>query len=154
MTRTLEVSDIGELVLLDGRKVGHRDLNTYYKQNYKPADNRPSILAQKREELLRLESMFGALKMDPSSIERLSDAQVVSLIRQERKTEKKALMLAQRSQLKQQNNGGFNEGNINLMLMQEDRVKTSLISKLETIIQIGVVCSMMYDVHSMYYRRR
>ena len=47
--------------------------------------------------------MFGALKMDPSSIERLSDAQVVSLIRQERKTEKKALMLAQRSQLKQQN---------------------------------------------------
>ena len=103
MTRTLEVSDIGELVLLDGRKVGHRDLNTYYKQNYKPTDNRPSILAQKREELLRLESMFGALKMDPSSIERLSDAQVVSLIRQERKTEKKALMLAQRSQLKQQN---------------------------------------------------
>ena len=103
VTRTLEVSHLGELILLDGRTVGHRDLNTYYKQHYKPPDNRPSILAQKREELLRLETMFGALKMDPGSIERLSDAQVVSLIRQERKTEKKALMLAQRAEKKRSN---------------------------------------------------
>ena len=99
VSRTLEISPVtGELVLLDGRTVGHRNLNVYYKQHFKPLDDRPSILAQKREELLRLEAMFGALKMDPTSIERLSDVQVVALIRKEHREQRKQLAISQRQE--------------------------------------------------------
>ena len=98
--RTLEISPIGELVLLDGRTVGHRDLKMYYKQHFRPTDARPSILAQKREELLRLEAMFGAVKMDPAVIERLSDAQVVAMIRKEHREQRRALVIGERQQQK------------------------------------------------------
>ena len=101
VSRTLQVSDIGELILLDGRTVGHRDLNRYYRQRHQPIDDRPCILAQKREELLRLQSLFGAVNMDPTAIQRMSDAQVVSLIRAERKKERKDLVMAQRAQQRQ-----------------------------------------------------
>ena len=100
VSRTLEVSNIGELILLDGRTVGHRDLNKYYKQRVRPVDHRPCILALKREELLRLQSLYGSVKMDPTAIERLSDAQMVSLLRHERKQERKAQMIAQRASQK------------------------------------------------------
>ena len=97
----LQISSIGELILPDGRTVGNREFNLYYKQRFRPQDNRPSILAQKREELLRLETLFGAIKMDPTSIERLSDAQVVAMIKKERKEERKSLIIAQRVEQRQ-----------------------------------------------------
>ncbi len=50
----MEISAIGELVLPGGRTLGHRDFRVYYKQHYKPEEERPSVLAQQREELIRL----------------------------------------------------------------------------------------------------
>jgi pre-60S factor REI1 len=100
--RTLEVSHLGELVLLDGRTVGTRHLRRYYKQKFRPVDERPCILAQKREELLKLEMMFGAVKLDPQSIERLSDVQVVAMLRKEHKQAHKALIISQRAQRRQE----------------------------------------------------
>jgi len=42
---TVEVSDDGlELVLSSGRVVGHRTLSVYYRQQYKPADMRDSVV--------------------------------------------------------------------------------------------------------------
>ena len=79
--KCLEISRIGELILPDGRTVGHRDLRIYYKQKYRTQDTRPSVLAQKREELLRLESIFGGLNMSQNEIQRLTDAQVTSALK-------------------------------------------------------------------------
>jgi pre-60S factor REI1 len=100
--RTLEISHLGELILLDGRTVGTRHLRHYYKQKYRPIDDRPCILAQKREQLLRLELQFGAVRMDPASIERLSDVQVVAMLKREQKEARKALVLSQRAQRRQE----------------------------------------------------
>lgn len=100
--RTLEISHLGELILLDGRTVGTRHLRHYYKQRYRAVDDRPCILAQKREQLLRLEMQFGAVRMDPASIERLSDVQVVAMLKREQKEARKALVLSQRAQRRQE----------------------------------------------------
>jgi pre-60S factor REI1 len=49
----------GELVLPGGKILGHRMFRRYYKQYYPPQDTREPILAQQREELLRLGMKFG-----------------------------------------------------------------------------------------------
>jgi pre-60S factor REI1 len=55
----MQVTHLGELKLPSGRTVGHRDFNRYYKQYHKPEESRPDVLAQQREELLRLGFKFG-----------------------------------------------------------------------------------------------
>lgn len=49
VSKTLKVSDIGELVLLDGRVAGHRQYRRYYKQQYRPEDSREAVQAFKTE---------------------------------------------------------------------------------------------------------
>lgn len=44
----LDVTPLGELVFPDGRIVGHRALNRYYKQHIRPASNSTAIVAAQR----------------------------------------------------------------------------------------------------------
>lgn len=44
----LDVTPLGELVFPDGRIIGHRALNRYYKQNLRPANQSTAIVAAKR----------------------------------------------------------------------------------------------------------
>lgn len=44
----LDVTPLGELVFPDGRIIGHRALNRYYKQNYRPANTSTAIVAAKQ----------------------------------------------------------------------------------------------------------
>ena len=55
VSREATIDDLtGELKLPNGRTLGHRQYKVYYKQHYEAEDNRPSVVAAKREELLRL----------------------------------------------------------------------------------------------------
>jgi len=88
----------GEMQLPDGRIVGHRAFRRLYKQYFPPEDLRPSVLAAKRETLLRLEQRTGALGMSSTEIDRLSDMQVASLMLRQRKEERKQLVVAERQE--------------------------------------------------------
>ena len=45
----LQVSELGELMLPDGRCLGRREYQRYYKQRYRPEDTRSSLVASKHE---------------------------------------------------------------------------------------------------------
>ncbi|DBA00514.1 TPA: hypothetical protein N0F65_006418 [Lagenidium giganteum] len=51
-TNTIEVSETGELVLASGRRIGRREFRRYYKQRFRPEENRESVLAATKERLL------------------------------------------------------------------------------------------------------
>lgn len=96
----VEIASTGELVLADGRILGHRDFRRYYKQHYRPADTRAPILAQQREELLRLGGKFGGLTFTPEDITTMEDVQVMQLLVRYQKDVRKGMMVEQRAQLK------------------------------------------------------
>ena len=96
--KTLEISPIGELILLDGRTVGNRNLRVYYKQRYKPEDTRPSVLAQKREELLKLGVSFGGVHLDSHEVQLLTDAQLVDIMMKKKRELRKSQIIEQRAQ--------------------------------------------------------
>ncbi|GAB5031566.1 c2h2-type zinc finger-containing protein [Nannochloropsis oceanica] len=50
----LQVSELGELMLPDGRCLGRREYQRYYKQRYRPEDVRSSLVASKHESAGRL----------------------------------------------------------------------------------------------------
>jgi hypothetical protein len=95
VARTLEVNHLGELVLLDGRNVGTRAYARYYRQRYAPVDMRESTMARRREELHRLESRLGMLKLSPDQINGLTNAEVAAVMVKQRRTERKALVVAE-----------------------------------------------------------
>jgi pre-60S factor REI1 len=106
---TLEISNIGELVLTDGRCVGHRAFRKYYKQKYKPEESRESVQIARKEELLKLYKSGGFAtqtivdgKVRSQAISNLSDAEVMSLIVKQHKEHKKFTMIAQRAQKREQ----------------------------------------------------
>jgi pre-60S factor REI1 len=45
----LQVSELGELMLPDGRLLGRREYQRYYKQRYRPEDTRSALMASKLE---------------------------------------------------------------------------------------------------------
>lgn len=94
--REMEISPIGELILPSGRTVGHRDFRLYYKQYHRPEDNRPSVLAQQREELLRLGYKFSATKMQPQDILEMSDTDVMAQLVRYQKEIRKGVIMEQR----------------------------------------------------------
>mmetsp|Transcript_15808 Transcript_15808/g.20649 ORF Transcript_15808/g.20649 Transcript_15808/m.20649 type:complete len:199 (+) Transcript_15808:3-599(+) len=57
--RMFKTNHIGELVLLDGRVVGNRVYKRYYRQHFRPEDDRDSIVAQARENRQRLLLQYG-----------------------------------------------------------------------------------------------
>jgi pre-60S factor REI1 len=108
--QTLEISAIGELILTDGRTVGHRAFRKYYRQKHKPIDNRLSIAAQRREEASRFQTSFrssdlpslapGALNgMD---LRRLSDTEIMSLLIKKHKEMRRMQQIEQRAQRRQE----------------------------------------------------
>jgi len=57
--KMFETNEIGELVLLDGRVVGNRQYQRYYRQHLRPTDDRESIVAQAKENHQKLLQQFG-----------------------------------------------------------------------------------------------
>jgi hypothetical protein len=105
---TLEVSAIGELVLTDGRCVGHRAFRKYYKQKYKPEESRESVVVARKEELLKLYKSGGFAtqtivdgKVRTQAVSTLSDSEVMSLIMKQHKEQKKFQLIEQRAQKRQ-----------------------------------------------------
>lgn len=104
LENTLEVSAIGELILTDGRCVGHRAFRKYYKQQYKPDETRESVIVARKEELLKLYKSGGFAtqtiingKVHNQAITSMSDAEVMSLIVKQHKEQKKFQLIAQRA---------------------------------------------------------
>lgn len=93
----LEVSAVGELIL-PNKTVGHRSYVRYYKQNLKREDTRPSVLAVKREEVIKMGNMFGSMQMDESSVMKLSDVAVAAVLAQQKKEMLKTTRLQQRAE--------------------------------------------------------
>mmetsp|Transcript_10053 Transcript_10053/g.10158 ORF Transcript_10053/g.10158 Transcript_10053/m.10158 type:complete len:349 (+) Transcript_10053:25-1071(+) len=100
--RTLEISSIGEMILLDGRVVGNRNLRIYYKQRYRPEDTRPAVLAQKREELLKYGCGIDGVQLDSREVQLLSDTQLAEMMMRKKRELRKALIVQQRAQQKVQ----------------------------------------------------
>mmetsp|Transcript_28953 Transcript_28953/g.48614 ORF Transcript_28953/g.48614 Transcript_28953/m.48614 type:complete len:412 (+) Transcript_28953:30-1265(+) len=99
----IEFNSAGELVLKGGEKVlGHRDFRLYYKQYYRPADTRATVLAAQREELLRLGGKFGGLKHSVDEVEGMGDVQVMDLLIKYQKEVRKGTVVEQRAQQRKQ----------------------------------------------------
>eukprot|EP01039_Chlorochromonas_danica_P001532 gene1531-1670_t len=92
----MEVTHTGELQLPDGRVLGHRQFRLYYKQYYRPTDNRAPVLAQQREELLRLGCKFGGSEWQVSEINSMSDTDVMTNIIRYQKEIRKGQLVEQR----------------------------------------------------------
>lgn len=88
----------GELVLLDGRTVGHRDFRVYYKQHYRPQEERPAVLAQQREQVLKLGAVFGAnARTTSEELVNMSDVQVVAMLVKYHKQVRKGMTVEQKA---------------------------------------------------------
>uniref|UniRef100_M4B3P2 C2H2-type domain-containing protein n=1 Tax=Hyaloperonospora arabidopsidis (strain Emoy2) TaxID=559515 RepID=M4B3P2_HYAAE len=61
---TMGVSETGELVLANGRRLGRREFRRYYKQRFRPDETRASVLAATKENLLLAYQSAG---IDPRS---------------------------------------------------------------------------------------
>ena len=96
-----EISAVtGELVLPDGRTLGHRDFRKYYKQYYRTADERVSVQAQKREELLKLGAKFSSEMHSAELVETMSDLQVQAALVKHYKMVRKSQIAEQRGMLR------------------------------------------------------
>ena len=99
--KQVEISPIGELVLLDGRVAGHRAYRIYYQQRYKPEETRPSVLAQQREELERLGVKYGGslggARISRSEVDTMSDTQVMSMLVKYHKDVRRGQIIEQRA---------------------------------------------------------
>ncbi len=93
------ISDIGELVLPSGKILGHRDYKRLYKQPVRALDERPSILANQREELLRLGHQVGE-DYTEDNIVAMPDVQVMTLLMKHHKERRRELAYQQRAQRK------------------------------------------------------
>ena len=106
--KQVEISSIGELVLLDGRVAGHRDFRVYYKQRYRPEETRPSVLAQQREELERLGMKFGTSMGGPrinrEEMNAMSDTQVMTMLVKFHKEVRRGQIIEQRGLQRQRIN--------------------------------------------------
>jgi hypothetical protein len=96
----MQVTELGELKLPSGRVVGHRAFSRYYKQRYPIEESRPSVLAQQREELLRLGYVLeGHNSNSEAVISRLSDTEVMTnLIKYHKQIRKNAIVDQRASQ--------------------------------------------------------
>lgn len=56
---TISVSETGELVLANGRRLGRREFRRYYRQRFRPEETRESVLAVTKERLLLAYQMAG-----------------------------------------------------------------------------------------------
>lgn len=102
--KVAEVSAIGELILPNGKTVGNRIFRRYYRQKFAPQEDRPSVLALQREELLRLGNVRGTSRhMSSTEVSNLSDAQVMIMLMQKQKEIRKGQIIEQRARMQQYN---------------------------------------------------
>ncbi len=94
-----QISSTGELILPNGRVVGHRAYKHYYKQRFAPVDSRPAVLAAQREQLLRLGIAVGA-DYTEDSIVAMPDVQVLTLLVRHQKLHRRELAYQQRARQK------------------------------------------------------
>lgn len=96
--KSLQISSIGELILPDGRVVGHRAFRKYYKQRFRAPENRDSVLAVQREELMRLiASHYGVgNRLTHDEVISLSDVQVMAMLMTQQKEIRKNQVIEQR----------------------------------------------------------
>lgn len=96
----LKFNDIGELVLLNGKNVGHRAYRKYYKQYRKPVESRESVIAAQREEILKLTGQVSGIytKQTSSDLVKLSDTDVMGLLSKYHKIIRKNHVIQQRAQ--------------------------------------------------------
>ena len=97
----LQINAAGDLILPNGCIAGHRKRRIYYKQYLKPEDRRPAILAQRREELLRFQSLLGKSWRDSDIVSRMSDAQVMEVLHQQQRQVRKLKLYEERAQRRQ-----------------------------------------------------
>lgn len=98
--KKLEISSMGELVLLDGRTVGHRAFRRYYKQKFRPEETRPSVLAVQREELLCMGAKFGGSQINPEDMACMSHTELTTMIIRYHKEIRRGQMVEQRGMQK------------------------------------------------------
>ena len=98
---TMEVTHTGELKLPDGKVLGHRQFRVYYKQYYRPADDRAPVLAQQREELLRLGCKFGANTFTSTEVATMSDTDVMTNLVRYQKEIRRGQLIEQRAMKRQ-----------------------------------------------------
>lgn len=102
----LQITSAGDLQLPNGLLLGHRAFRRYFKQKYRPPVENEALLAAQREELLRLQTKFGALALPSStdqkqSVELMSDVQVLSALVRYHKQVRKGQMIEQRYRLRE-----------------------------------------------------
>lgn len=64
---TINVSETGELVLANGKRLGRREFSRYYKQRFRPDEARESVLAATKERMLLAYQMAGVEPGTPGS---------------------------------------------------------------------------------------
>ena len=82
-----------------GKILGHKAYRMYYKTYYAPEDNRPSVIAAQREELIKLGWQVGENYTDDDVVA-MPDIQVMSLLVAHKKARRRELMFQQRAQQK------------------------------------------------------
>lgn len=102
----LEITSTGELLLTDGRRIGHRAFRRYYKQRYTAADTRDAVTAQRREDLLRFcTTNVGGKQYSitgrSAEVRNLSDYEVMNLMVRHHKEMRKMQVIEQRAARRQ-----------------------------------------------------
>ena len=123
----LQIAHTGELLLSDGRRLGHRAFRRYYKQRFAPVDTRVAVTAQRREDLLRAAAMnvggYRHLTVVNHSAElrQMSDHEVMNLMVRHHKEMRKMQMIEQRAKRKQ-------DYRVNRMAFQsvKDKLRSSI----------------------------
>lgn len=123
----MKIASTGELVLSDGRIVGHRDFRRYYKQHYRPAETREPVLAAQREELLRLGGKFGGMKFDENEVATMEDMQVMAMLVRYQKEVRKGVMVEQRAQLHKERGQQRQEYKSKVQKMRSSEITTAKI---------------------------
>lgn len=99
--KSLEIAPTGELILPNGKLVGHRDFRIYYKQRFRPDEMREAVLAQQREELLRLAYKFNEKGLSGvNDVSQLTDSEVMVKLIRYQKDVRRGMLIEQRSKQK------------------------------------------------------
>lgn len=125
----MEISNTGELILPDGRTLGHRQFRVYYKQHYRPEEDRPSVLAVQREELLRLGYQFGgqAAVKSREDMLALTDTQVMTMLVKLQKDIRRGQVVEQRAMMKKNNKDQRREYKNNVNKLRSSETTTAKI---------------------------
>lgn len=116
----------GELILPSGKRLGHRMYAVYYKQPVSTQDSRPSVVAAKREELLKLGMSLGHNHTE-SDIVAMPDTQVMNLVVKYHKAKRKEVALQQRAKQKDEMRAKRGDYQIKVSKLRSSEQRTQII---------------------------